>query len=545
MSGTPRAMERQRESMATASRSLPDDLQERVVTRLGLLTLLLGGAVVAEAAVSFALGELTILADFLGSVVLAVSSLAMFAVIRARLGSTKTLVWIGRVYVVLVAFVISFSDFTDGWWTVGGGGLYGVPMVTCWILLVPMILPSSTATTVILGGVMAIAGGPVALAVVAPALGLDAPSTHDYVDVLASTGLAAAIGIFPARVIHQLGTAIRQARQAGAYRLVERLGEGGMGEVWRAEHDMLARPAAVKIVRPAVLAAGNDEDLRRALLRFEREAQTTASLGSPNTVVLYDYGRTDDGAFYYAMELLVGLDLEQLVSLYGPLPSERVAHLLLQACDSLGEAHAAGLVHRDIKPSNLFVCHKGQRDDVLKVLDFGLVALRDDDADGAPANPALSHPGAVLGTPAYLAPEAVSSNAPPDGRADLYALGAVAYWLLTGRRVFEGATMLAVLSAHLHDAPVPPVEVRADVDPTLSELVLSCLAKTPSGRPASADALAEELRALGLAEAWTPARATAWWDANCPERQAPAASADPVSASAPTLGVGAASSGRR
>ena len=164
---------------------------------------------------------------------------------------------------------------------------------------------------------------------------------------------------------------------------------------------------------------------------------------------------------------------------------------------------------------------------MLKVLDFGLVALRDDEGT-APPELALSHPGAVLGTPAYLAPEAVSSKTPPDGRADLYALGAVAYWLLTGRRVFEGATMLAVLASHLHDRPVPPAEVRADVDPALSDLVLCCLAKAPSARPASADALAEELRALALAEAATPARASAWWDANCPERRAPSAPSDAV-----------------
>ncbi len=529
-------MQREQEPLATtASRSLPSDLQERVVSRLGLLTAVLGLAVVAEAAISYALGELTLLADFMGSVVLAATSLALFAAIRARLLSTKTVVRVGRAWVVVVAFVMSFSDFTDAWWTVGErGGLYGVPMVTCWILLVPMILPGSTRETIALGAIMAMAA-PAALYAVSRALGLPPPATHHYVDVVATTLLAAAVAILPARVIHQLGAAIRQARQAGAYRLVEKLGEGGMGEVWRAEHDMLARPAAVKIVRPAVIQGGSDDDLRRALLRFEREAQATASLGSPNTVVLYDYGRTADGVFYYAMELLEGLDLEALVERFGPLPSERVVHVLLQACDSLGEAHAAGLVHRDIKPSNLVLCHKGQRDDVLKVLDFGLVALRGDE-DRPEPDVALSHPGAVLGTPAYLAPEALTSNAPLDARADLYALGAVAYWLLTGRRVFEGASMMAVLAAHVHEKPRPPVEVRDDVDPALSDLVLSCLAKSPSARPASAGALADELGAIRFAEPWTEARARAWWDAHCPERRAaPRASEDAVSASAPTL----------
>ncbi|MEZ4339353.1 MAG: serine/threonine-protein kinase [Sandaracinaceae bacterium] len=528
-------MQREREPLATASRSLPADLQERVVSRLGLLNAVLGGAVVAEAALSYALGELTLLADFLGSVTLAVTSLALFATIRSGRLSTPTIVRIGRVWVVAVAFVISFSDFTDGWWTVGSnGGLYGVPMVTCWILLVPMILPGSTFQTVTLGAIMALAGGPVALFTVAQVLGLEAPAPHHYLDVVVTTGLAAGIAIFPARVIHQLGTAIRQARQAGAYRLVEKLGEGGMGEVWRAEHDMLARPAAVKIVRPAVLDQGSDDDLRRALLRFEREAQATASLGSPNTVVLYDYGRTDEGAFYYAMELLEGLDLEVLVERFGPLPSERVVHVLLQACDSLGEAHAAGLVHRDIKPSNLVLCHKGQHDDVLKVLDFGLVALRADE-DREEGDPALSQPGTVLGTPAYLAPEAITGGAPLDARADLYALGAVAYWLLTGRRVFEAPSMVAVLAAHLHETPRPPAELRDDVDPALSDLVLSCLAKSPSARPASADALADELSALRLAEPWTSARAKAWWDTHCPERRADPRASDAISASAPTL----------
>ncbi|MCA9617468.1 MAG: serine/threonine protein kinase, partial [Myxococcales bacterium] len=280
------------------------------------------------------------------------------------------------------------------------------------------------------------------------------------------------------------------------------------GEVWRAEHDMLARPAAVKIVRPAVLAAGNDEDLRRVMTRFEREAQTTASLGSPNTVVLYDYGRTDDGAFYYAMELLEGIDLQRLVDDDGPQPASRVVHILRQVCGSLAEAHSIGLVHRDIKPGNIILCERGGIQDVAKVVDFGLV--KDIGVRGAGDN--LSVTDALVGTPLYMAPEAIKDPSEVGPRADLYALGAVGYFLLTGKPPFLRDSVMEICAAHLHE---PPPSLAAELGEhavgSLEELLRACLHKEPEDRPKSALALKKALMSLPGLQPWTEEDASEWW----------------------------------
>lgn len=301
--------------------------------------------------------------------------------------------------------------------------------------------------------------------------------------------------------------------QFGRYRLVEPIGQGGMGEVWRALHTGLSREAAVKLIRPDRL--GEEAEAAAAIRRLEREAQATSQLRSQHTIEVYDFGVAEDGTFYYAMELLEGYDLRTLVERFGPVPAERAVHLLLQVCESLAEAHGKGLVHRDIKPANVFVSRLGVRADVAKVLDFGLVKALP--GSGSSLDLRLTQTGAIAGSPAYIAPEAVEQRGRDvDARADLYALGCVAFWLLTGRLVFESDDPLAAILAHVREAPPAPSTLsELDVPAELDALILECLAKTPDERPPSAEALARRLEALDL-PAWTQDRARRWWDRHPP-----------------------------
>ncbi len=304
---------------------------------------------------------------------------------------------------------------------------------------------------------------------------------------------------------HLLDNAIR----IGSYRLLERIGSGGMGEVWLARHQLLARPAAVKIVREPAVAIDDGQTQRQ---RFTREAQTTAELESPHTVRLFDFGLTDTGSCYYVMERLRGMDLQRMVERHGPLPPERVAFLLKQACLSLAEAHARKLVHRDIKPANLFVCRLGTQFDFLKVLDFGVVSRQGRGVS------ALTVAGVVLGTPAFLAPELMSSETPFDGRADLYALACVAFWMLTGRPPFLAADAMSVLMQHSNAEPTPPSAFsELPIPPEFDALILQCLSKEPAKRPRSADELTKQLDALALAARWEPRHARSWWEMHEPE----------------------------
>jgi DNA-binding NtrC family response regulator len=301
------------------------------------------------------------------------------------------------------------------------------------------------------------------------------------------------------------------AVRIGSYRLIEQLGSGGMGEVWLARHQMLARPAAVKIVREAAL--GLPEEVQELRQRFAREAQATAELESPHTVQLFDFGTTDTGTFYYVMERLRGLDLQKMVERHGPLPQERAVFLLKQACRSLSEAHALGLVHRDIKPANLFICRLGPEYDFLKVLDFGVVS-RERRVKSARTTAA----GVVLGTPAFLAPELLSGQGPFDRRADIYGLGCVAFWMLTGRPPFQAADATTLLMHHSMSTPSAPSVVSAQgISPDVDLLILECLAKDPSHRPDSADILRDRLDALHVASPWDQRRAREWWEQHEPD----------------------------
>jgi hypothetical protein len=321
--------------------------------------------------------------------------------------------------------------------------------------------------------------------------------------------LAVTIATLVSKVIYGLRRKVQEAQRLGQYTLEEKVAQGGMGVVYRARHAMLRRPTAVKLLLPG---KAGDHNLKR----FEREVQLTSILTHPNTVAIYDYGRTPDGVFYYAMEYLEGMNLDDLVREYGPQPPARVVHVLRQICGSLDEAHGIGLIHRDIKPANVILCARGGAPDVAKVLDFGLV--RDLHGDGQVA---LTSERTIAGTPLYLSPEAIRAPDTVDARSDLYAVGAVAYYLLTGHPVFEGQSLVEVCGHHLHTTPEPPSRrAGITIDPGLEACVLECLDKDPSRRPQTARALGERLAASGV-DAWTESDARAWWAARGPKRPAP------------------------
>ena len=313
--------------------------------------------------------------------------------------------------------------------------------------------------------------------------------------------VAAFVGVYGTHIINAARREAFKARQLGQYRLLEKLGSGGMGEVYKAEHVLLKRPCAMKLIKPE-----NEADVT-AISRFEKEVKTTAKLTHPNTIEIYDYGHTEDGTFYYVMELLPGMSFEELVEQQGPLPPGRVVYLLRQVCGALQEAHSVGLIHRDIKPANIFVAQRGGVYDVAKLLDFGLVKER----AAGPEDDDKSKYGSFSGTPLYMSPEQASAYEEVDGRADIYALGAVAYYLLTGTPPFEGNNVLRLLAAHASRSVAPPSSRVAGIPDDLERVVLRCLDKRADGRFADAASLAKAFDACRCAADWDPDVAAAWW----------------------------------
>jgi hypothetical protein len=317
--------------------------------------------------------------------------------------------------------------------------------------------------------------------------------------LLSAAGMFA-LTLFAARQQRRVEKAEKAVRQLGQYTLEEKIGSGGMGSVFRARHAFLRRPTAVKM-----LNADNVSD--DSLVRFEREVQMTSQLCHPNTVAVYDYGRTPEGTFYYAMEFLDGVDLEDLVRAAGPLPEARVVQILRQVCGSLTEAHAVGLIHRDIKPANIILTCRAGVPDFVKVLDFGLAK-----AVNAGQAAKLTEANVTVGTPEYLSPEAVERPESITAQSDVYAIGGVAYYLLTGTPVFTGRTVMEVCMKHVRATPdAPSKRLGRPVSPGLESLILRCLAKKPEDRPPGVRALEEAMEHLDLPETWTPADAVAWW----------------------------------
>jgi len=437
--------------------------------------------------------------NVLCATMIAVSAAMVWFAHSGRLAPAR-LLKVSLGYEIAVAFTISLGDHLQP--LPPELPLEAISWLCVWIVIFPLIVPASPRWA-LFAGLASATTWPLAY-LVGLALG-NPPSPGPIVAMNSLENyIAVSLAMFSTLVIRRL-------QELGCYHLEERLDHGGMGEIWRARHRMLARPVAVKLIRPELLGVKTPTEAAALVGRFQREAEATATLHSPHTVALHDFGVTPEGVFYYVMDLLEGLDLEALVRRFGPVPPARAVHFLIQACDSLSEAHAVGLIHRDVKPANIISCHWGLKWDFVKVLDFGLVKttweMGEDDH--------LTSEGMITGTPAFMAPEAALGGQTLDVRVDIYGLGCVAYWLLTGERVFAGRTPVEVLLHHVKTQPVPPSQrTRQTIPQRLDELILACLAKEPDQRPPSAEWLAGQLAECETDRAWTPERAREWWESN-------------------------------
>ncbi len=449
-----------------------------------------------------------------GAIAIAVA-LLVAALIRSARVPLRVAMHIGLAFEVAASYGIAAAEFLDPTGLNMNVRWLGLSWVAVWTLLFTVVVPTPPRRAVA-AALASVSAVPVVIGI-AIATGTTSfrPDPLQFFFWLVFPYLLVVVMAYVgARVVYALGTEVSRARELGSYELVERLGEGGMGEVWRAKHRLLARPAAIKLIRPDLTGDGRSGVSEEAQRRFEREAQVIARLRSPHTVNLFDFGVADDGGFYYVMELLEGLDAEKLVKRSGPVPAERAIHLLRQVCHSLSEAESCGLVHRDIKPANIFLCRYGEDYDFVKVLDFGIVKATSDTAD---TGLVLTREMAVHGTPAFIAPEQALGGADLDGRADIYATGCVAYWLLTGQLVFTAETPMALLLHHARTPPArPSARTELPIPAALDDLVLSCLAKDPAERPQSAKELSRRLAAVEGASAWTEERAREWWATHWP-----------------------------
>ncbi|HUR34985.1 MAG TPA: serine/threonine-protein kinase [Vicinamibacterales bacterium] len=453
------------------------------------------------------------------NVVIEAVSIALSAVMllyaRYSRHSAQTKVDAALVYFVLNAAAIALLN---NWRHAPVAAVSGLlSWNTIGILVAAMIIPASPRK-ILIASIVAASTDPLAVWI-AHLRGADVPAVIDTLVLFMPNYACAAVAVLPSHVLQRIGQRLKQAQDMGSYHLEELLGRGGMGEVWRASHRLLARGAAIKLVRPELMGAATPQDAESLVRRFQREAQATANLQSPHTIRLFDFGVTDDRTFYYVMELLAGQDLDTLVRASGPLPAERVVYLLKQVCHSLAEAHAHGFVHRDITPRNIYVCRMGLDFDFVKVLDFGLVSFSDPSTAGQSL---MTGAHTTTGTPAFMAPEVILEGA-VDARADIYALGCVAYYLLTGQLVFEADTPMKMFVQHLQSAPVPPSERgELPIPPGLDALVLACLAKDPADRPQTVSDLLRRLEQLSLRTAWTNDAARTWWEQHLVELAGPA-----------------------
>jgi serine/threonine-protein kinase len=401
-------------------------------------------------------------------------------------------------------------------------------LVTDVLVLRAFLVPSTARRTALLGGVAALG---ITISTAYMYAGQkphpEAPDAIAYVAIAAFFGLGMVlVTALTSRTIFGLRQRVREATELGQYTLLEKIGEGGMGIVFKARHAMLRRPTAIKLL--PVERAGEHN-----LARFEREVQMTSVLTHPNTVSIYDYGRTSSGTLYYAMEYLDGIDLEALVAIAGPQEPGRVIHLLRQACGALGEAHEVGLIHRDVKPANLLLCSRAGNPDLIKVLDFGLVK-----SIGGPRDAAETAANQLVGTPLYLSPESIVTPGKMDARSDLYALGALGYFLLVGQPPFTATSAVEVCGHHLHTQPVAPaVRLGRAATLRLDELILWCLEKSPDARPPNAEALSRALDTCDDVPAWSAEQARAWWETHAPAIRARRAKQDAASGHDETIEV--------
>ena len=490
--------------------SLPSGLLANAPARLSIAAFLYAVAYTVAYLPGFLLGAMGpdhLATDLVAAAFVAGSVVVGLAARRLPLPPERV-VDLGLLYEIAGAVGIEISIL---WWIGQVPAVStGVSWVCVWIVIFPLIVPA-TSGKAFLAAVASASVRPLFL-LIAAARGTALPPFDVLALMTIPNYICVGLAVAVAKVIYGWGVEVRRARRMGSYHLVERLGEGGMGEVWRAEHRMLARPAAIKLVRPEGMGR-NPFERQTLMRRFEREARATAALTSPHTIQLFDYGVAPNGTFYYVMELLRGLDLERFVERFGPMPAPRAAYLLRQACLSLDEAHNQGMIHRDVKPANVYLCRVGREHDFVKVLDFGLVKSV---AGDAPREVALTAAHMAAGTPAFMAPELAMGESRIDGRADLYALGCVGYWLVTGHQVFEERSPMRLMLAHAHQRPERPSRrSEVHIPGAFEELLMACLSKSPGDRPQTAEALAAALG--GLAGDWNQDEAEKWWRIHLPE----------------------------
>jgi serine/threonine-protein kinase len=432
----------------------------------------------------------------------------LFALGSYKVIPASTLIGLGMVFEVVVAFSISMIETTLP--MVPGRAVLGMSSLGPWVFAVGVLIPNRPLWT-LATALAAASTWPAAYALNAARFDFGPVPTGQLIAWPTINYLLAGLAYLIGRWTYGTAIAAQTAQDLGSYRLVSSIGEGGMGEVWKAEHQMLARGAAVKIVKPELMTQSSARQADVSVRRFKREANIIASLQSPHTVYLYDFGVSQEGYFYYVMELLDGISLQTLVSTFGPQPASRVAAILRGICDSLEEAHEKGLVHRDLKPSNIMICKVALSYDFAKVLDFGLAKTV-----GSTEVTQLTMDGATTGTPGYMAPEIAMGEGDVDARADIYALGCVAYFLLTGSLVFTDSNPMAMALKHVQATPDPPSQrTELPIPESLERVVMRCLAKKAEDRPASARDVARLVSACDV-PAWTGDHAAEWWARHLP-----------------------------
>ncbi|HEU0122187.1 MAG TPA: serine/threonine-protein kinase [Bryobacteraceae bacterium] len=494
--------------------SLPPKLLDKAVTRLCFISII---SAVSTVALFLANGQLQPEAALaqqhpllrLVALSMVLLSFGFFGLQRSGWFSKQNILHLGAVFQVLMSYAIGLAETT----LVKNPGqpVIGVSSMALWIILCGILIPNTPMAN-LLAGVFSVLAWPAAYYTSLHVYGHEFIGWNRILMWMFPLTMSALWTNFLSRNMYSMQLESAKAEELGSYKLERRIGQGGMGEVWLASHRMLARNAAVKLIRPDVLSGQTMRAESVIQKRFEREARATAALRNPHTVALYDFGITRDRMFYYVMELLEGIDIQTLVDRHGPMHPGRVRNILIQICESLEEAHRLGMVHRDIKPRNIFLSKLGWQHDFAKVLDFGLVktALREDES-------LMTMDGAATGTPAYMAPEVALGGTKLDGRTDIYSLGCLAYFMLTGELVFPESSPTAIALAHVQKPPVPPSQrVELPLPAGLERVILQCLEKDPQNRPRSAQDLACRLESLEDVPIFGRGQAASWWETNLP-----------------------------
>ena len=496
-------------SHSTGTRNrLANDVAQEAARRIGIMAILTALTVVGVAVLEDLLQpELAAVHQAplfrLSALFLVLASAGLAALARSTATPAQLILDLGLVFEVTGAFALGLMENSINW---SGAPVRGSTAVAGWIALCLFVVPNrpwKSITAAALSAAMVPCAHLLAARILSyPPLPWNRLAAYS----LAAIFIACWTPLISMR-LHQMQHDLSRTQDLGSYHLEALLGRGGMGEVWRASHRLLRREAAVKLVRPQLMTSDDEHEGRQVQRRFELEAQAMASLRSPHTAAIYDFGSSEDGSLYYVMELLDGLDAETLVEQFGPQPAARVVSILRQACESLDEAHDAGMVHRDIKPGNLFICRLGKKADFVKVLDFGLVKAINNSGESR-----LTAQAESIGTPAFMSPEQVRGDENIDARADIYGLGCVAYYLLTGTLVFHSSSALSMGIAHIQQDPEPPSK-RAElpIPKSLEHVVMLCLQKRREDRPQTAAELDALLEACADVPEWNQAEATRWW----------------------------------